>query len=195
MRGLAADLGLRYADDVDADYLATMGPLPELPLLREGNDDSITKLIYGAIDGLDVRLFTFESASHVQVGGISRSCVLLTFEGTLLPEVFIAPKDRIPRLGEKLSEGGMAIGSPELMAKYAIQAHNPAQAVDIVSEEIESWLISCPIEGLRIEISGGAILGHVPDLPGADEVAELFRYMRGFHERIPERIWANYRKL
>jgi hypothetical protein len=195
MQPLAQRLGLHYSDGVDDQYRATMGPLPDLPLLREGNEDSISNVLYGTIDQLAVRLFVFESASHHEATGLERSCVLLTFEGTVLPDMFIAPRDRLPRLGEELREGGVVMGSSQLMERYAIQAREREHARELVSPELEQWLIGCPIEGLRIELGGGAILGHVPDVPGPDELAQLYDFMRGFHQRIPDRAWRGYRKL
>jgi hypothetical protein len=195
MPALADELGLSYADEVDDGYLETMGPLPDLPLLREGNDDSLSRIVYGTIDDVGIRAFDFESASHADDRGLMRTCALVTVDGSLLPEVFIAPKERLPRLGEKLRESGVAIGSPEFMQKFSVQAHGREHAVNLIGPDVEQWLLTHPIDHLRVEIRGGAILGHVPRVEAVDDVRKLVILVRGFHARIPELVWHSYRML
>jgi hypothetical protein len=196
MRALAASLGLTFAGQADDEYRRVMGDLPELPLLREGNDTSVHRLMYGVLDQVETRMFDFVPVVDVEYPGDERrSCVLFTFPRTNFPEVFISPRDRLQRLGEQLREGGVAIGTPELMRKYRIQAHVARHATDLLGTTAQDLLLHCTITGLRIEIEGPAILGHVPDLPGADEFRVLYQFMHAFRESIPAQTWDHYRRL
>lgn len=196
MRALAASLGLTFAGRADEGYLRAMGELPDLPLLREGNEDSIHRLIYGNLDQVETRMFDFVPVSNVEYPGDERrSCVLFTFPTMSFPEVFISPRDRLQRLGEQLREGGVALGTPDLMRKYRIQAHVARHATDLLGSAAQDLLLQCTITGLRIEIEGPAILGHVPDLPGADEFRVLYDFMHTFRESIQPQAWDHYRRL
>jgi len=196
MRALAASLGLTFAGRADEGYLQAMGELPDLPLLREGNESSIHRLVYGRLDQVETRMFDFVPVSNVEYPGDERrSCVLLTFPTMNFPEVFVSPRDRLQRLGEQLREGGVAIGTPELMRKYRIQAHVARHATDLLSTDAQQLLADCTITGLRIEIAGTAILGHVPDLPGANEFRVLHDFMHEFRQAIPAQAWERYRRL
>ena len=193
MQTLAEELGLRYAGRADQEYLDSVGPLPDLPLLREGSEDNISQLVYGELDGIGTQIFNFEITTYAEDDARARSCILFTHDDVVLPEVFIAPRDRQPRLGEKLREGGVAVGSTELMQRFSVQARSREHASNLISPEVDAWLVASPIQNLRIEMREAAILGHVPDLPGANEFRTLLEIMRGFHKRIPDRVWQEYR--
>lgn len=196
MQALASQLDLTFAGRADEGYLAAMGPLPDLPLLREGNEGSIARLIYGHRDEVEVRMFDFIPVGHTDYAGDSRrSCVLFTFRNMDFPELYISPRARIQRLGEQLREGGISIGSPELMKKFQIQAHLRQHTTDLLGPDVEQWLLGCPLDGIRVEFGGNALLGHVPDLPGAEEFRTLLDFMEGFRSRIPEAAWSRYQRL
>jgi hypothetical protein len=195
MRAFAASLGLEYEDAPDLDAIAASGTLPDVPLLRDLDHADISQLIAGELDGLGVRLFRYAPTSYDAQGSGPRTCLLFNFEATVLPGLFISPRTRLARLGEQLQEGGIAVGSPELMRKYSIQARSREYALDIVGVQLEQWLLGCQLPDLRIEMHGQSILGHIPEAQTLDEITELLDFLRGFHQRIPERAWHLYRKL
>lgn len=192
MPALATRLGLTYRAAGDADV--DVEHLPDLPLFREGTQGTVTHEMVGTIDDVDVRIFTFDAADQETAEG-QRSCVLLTFEGVVFPELYLAPRDRLPRLGETLQEAGVSIDSTRLMARFRIQARTRQAASSIIDAAVEDWLIDCPVPGVRIELRGGALLGHVPALLGPDDLAALLDFVVGLYQRIPERAWASYRAL
>jgi hypothetical protein len=196
MQALAEELGLTYIDAaLDDDYRAAMGPLPPLSLFRQGNEASIFNLSYGRLHDLDTRVFNFDLVSHASDDARAhRSCVLLTFDAHF-PEVFISPRDGLPRLGEKLTDAGIAFASHGFQKRFRVQATNRQHALDIIDPDMEHFLLDAAHDRLRIELQEGALLGHVPDLPGADEFGPLIDCMHGFYKRIPQQAWQLYRSL
>jgi hypothetical protein len=81
------------------------------------------------------------------------------------------------------------------MNKYSIQARSREYATDIIGTELEQWLLACPLPDLRIEMQGQSILGHIPEAQTLEEITALLDFLRGFHQRVPERAWHLYRKL
>jgi hypothetical protein len=169
--------------------------LPDVPLLRDLDHADISQLIAGELDGLGVRLFRYAPGSYGAQGSRPRTCLLFNFESTVLPGLFISPRARLARLGEQLQEGGIAVGSAELTHRYSIQARSREYATDIIGPELERWLLACPLPDLRIEMQGQSILGHIPEARTLEEITELLDFLRGFHQRIPDRAWQLYRKL
>lgn len=195
MPAFAESLGLVYVEHPTAEDLTEEGPLPDVPLLKETDPTLVSRLMYGDVDGLGLRAFSYAPRSYGTDDTAARTCVLLTFEGTVLPDLSISPRGHLPRLGEQIREGGVAIGSAALMKQFAIQARSREHALDMIGTELDNWLTGCTIADLRIETRGPAILGHMPEARDAEDLGEFIDFMRGFHQRIPERAWQLYRKL
>jgi hypothetical protein len=195
MRAHAATLGLEYDDAPTPEALIASGHLPEVPLLRDLDPHDISQLLSGEVGGLDVRIFRYAPTSYNAQGSTPRTCALLGFEDVVLPDIFISPRERLPRLGEKLRDGGVAVGSPELMTKFSIQARSREHATDVIGNELDAWLSGCSLADMRIEIRGGSILAHIPEVGSTAEITDLLEFVRGFHQRISERTWQLYRKL
>jgi hypothetical protein len=190
MEKLAEELGLTYTVETDDAHRAATTALPEVPLLREGTAANMSNILYGTIDDIATQLFTFRIQGYLDDPDTAqRSCVLFTFARAHLPELYLRPKGQLARLGEQLSDGGLSLGSPEFMARFAVQARDRHQALEVLSADLQAWMADGPPGDLNVEIQGPALLGHVPDVPWVAELHSLLDFMRGVVARIPPAAW------
>jgi hypothetical protein len=197
MAELAADLGLSFAKGMkDSNYKRSTYGLADLPLFSHGNAKNATNIIYGTLEGVRTQILNFRVRAYADDPGREyRTCVLLDLGDVDFPALWVSPAERLPRLSESIAKRPLRILTKEFQTSFRVQAADEELATLILDEQTQAWLQSLPVERLRFELKGDALLAHAPDLPGADEVRPLIDAVQGFRERIPEAAWAQARGL
>jgi hypothetical protein len=191
MKGLANKLGLRYVGfPRDDDYRAETGGLPNVPLLTEVGERDITDLMYGRLNGANAQLFNLRiDAYDPDPRQPDRSCVAVTFAANF-PKILIGPHTHMSRLRQRTAWKSVRGLSDTFKDRFSIDSHDTDGVARVLGPQVAEWLTSQQLD-IRLEIQGGALLGHVPRLD-EDDFTELTDLVQGVHRRIPEDAWAEY---
>jgi hypothetical protein len=191
MRGLANKLGLRYVGyPRDDDYRAETGGLPNVPLLAEVGERDVTDLMYGRLNGANVQLFNVRIEPYEpDPRHPERSCVAVTFAANF-PKILLGPHTHMSRLRQRTAWKSVRTLSTTFKDRFSIDALDADGVALVLGPEVADWLGSQQLD-IRLEIQGGAVLGHVP-LLDEDDFTELTDLVQGVHRRIPEAAWGEY---
>lgn len=191
MRGLANKLGLRYVGyPADDDYRADTGGLPNLPLLTAAGDRDVTDLMYGRLGSSNGQLFNLHLDPYEpDPRHAERSCAAITFAAQF-PKIIIAPHTHMSRLRQRTAWKSHRSLPDGFKDRFSIDALDTEAVARVFGPDLAGWL-SRQRPDLRLEIQGGALLGHVPRLE-EDEFTQLTELVQGVHLRIPEAAWAEY---
>lgn len=191
MRGLANKLGFRYVGyPRDEDYHADTGGLPTLPLLAEVGGRDVTDLMYGRLEGANAQVFNVHIEPYEpDPRHPDRSCVAITFAADF-PKILLGPHTHMSRLRQRTAWKRVRGLSEQFTDRFSIEALDPSRVPVVLGEAVAEWLTGQRPD-LRIEIQGGALLGHVPHLD-EDDLPDLVEAVHGVHRRIPEAAWVEY---
>jgi hypothetical protein len=191
MRGLANKLGLNYVGfSRDDGYRAETGGLPNLPLLTDIGERDVTDLMYGRLGGANAQLFNVViPAYEPDPRRPDRSCVAITFAANF-PRISIGPHTRMSRLRQRTAWKRVRGLSDDFKDRFSIDTSDPDALPKVFDGPIVSFLLA-QSDDLRIELQGGAMLGHVPKVD-EDHFPEFVEIVRGVHQRIPQDAWAEY---
>jgi len=118
-----------------------------------------------------------------------RSCVAVTFAANF-PKIVIGPHTHMSRLRQRTAWKSVRSLSESFKDRYSIDATDAAGVAVVIGPEVADWLSSQKLDA-RLEIQGGALLGHVARLD-EDDFTELTDLVQGVHRRIPEAAWAEF---
>jgi hypothetical protein len=190
MRGLANKLGLNFVGSPASQAYRDEVGVPDVPLLRDVHDDEVVDLMYGRLQGLNTQLFNLALREYrPDPARTRRSCVAFTFVADF-PEVRIGPHSPMSRLRASANWKHYRTVPPEFKERFDLQAPEPARAELLLSSSLTTWLRHQRSD-LRIEISGGALLGHVAEVSDA-EFLDLADLVRGVHARLADDAWAEF---
>ena len=183
MRGLARDLGFRFTEELDRQYKHdNPAGMPAMPLFRHGTSTPITELAYGRFGGIDVQVFDYATYSYPDdPGNERRTCLLFTFPGDF-PMLTAGPHTRLSGINERNSNA--------FHQRFRVMSRDPDATKLIIDDTMQRWLMSAD-ESLRIEWTGGGVLGHVP-LIDAASIPVLLPQVYGVFLRIPDAAWSRY---
>jgi hypothetical protein len=183
LRGLARDLGFRFTEELDRQYKHdNPAGMPAMPLFRHGTSDPISELAYGRFGGIDVQVFDYTLYSYPDdPGNDRRSCLLFTFPGDF-PMLTVGPHTRLSRINERTSSA--------FLQRYRITSRDPDATKLIVDDTMQRWLMGTD-DSLRLEWTGGGMLGHVPHVD-VSVIPLLLQQVYGVFLRIPDAAWSRY---
>lgn len=193
MRGLAGRLDLRYCGNVgDRGYQDEVGGPSLIGALAQEHPDRLTDVIYGRLNGRNVQVFNIRLGSFPDdPGQPDRSCVEVTFSAGF-PRLSIGPHTRMTRLRLGSQRRWLDFAPEEFRQRFNVQAPDNDTARTILSDEVVHWLMSGR-DDVRLNLEGGALLGHVAMLDEDDAGWEPFiEYVLGFHTQIPAQAWSDY---
>jgi hypothetical protein len=188
MRGLANKLGLQYVGRADHEvFLDETGGLADLPLLGMVNPDDVTDLMFGRLNDTNVQLFNAELPGFAPDPRFPRrSCVVLTFVAGF-PTIVLAPQTPM----SKLRTAKLFHTIPAAFRdRFDIQTKQPEDAELVLGPALTGWLTDQHTD-LRFEISGGALMGHIPQVPDT-EYLDLVDLVQEFHAHIPDEAWNRF---
>jgi hypothetical protein len=184
MRGVAQSMNLRFCDqELDRQYwIDNPGGLPEMPLFTHGETKALANMAYGQFGGLDLQAFDFEAITYPDdPGHDTRSCVLFSLPANFTT-LTIKPHTKLSRLQER--------ASAPFTQRYRVLGRDAEVAELVLDGPMQKWLMTFD-EALRIELSGGALLGHRPKI-APDELPMLLQQVYGIYLRIPDKAWDRY---
>lgn len=183
LRGLARTYGFRYTDELDRQYKHdNPAGMPELPLFRHGQDKPISEMIYGRFAGIDARIFDYRTLAYPEDPGADlRTCVLFTFPADFAM-LSVGPHTRLSRINERTSN--------PFNLRFRVASRDPEVIKLVLDDNLQSWLMTID-ERLRIELTGGGLLGHLPWID-ADDVPLVLQQVYGVFLRIPDAAWTRY---
>lgn len=181
MRGVAAQLNLRYIDSVkDRSYRAEVaGGIPELPLFAGADlERSVSDLSYGQFAGYSAQVFTFDAVVYRDDPEHTlRSCVV--FEVPFrLPSMQISPHNRLSAARQG------RVDPTSFEGRYRVVTRDVVSADAILDPGMKAWLATLdPIP--RIEMNQRSVLFHV-GLQQPDDIPQLVTSVFMFVIRIPD---------
>ncbi len=183
MRGLARDFGFRFTEELDRQYKHDNPQgMPSMPLFRNGTSSPIAELCYGHFGGIEVQVFDYKTYTYADdPGNEHRLCVLFTFPADF-PMLTVGPHTRLSRINERTRN--------PFNQRYRIASRDPDAIELIVDDTMQRWLMTTDTS-LRIEWTGGGVLGHVP-YADPDLIPVLLQQVYGVFLRIPDLAWARY---
>lgn len=194
MRAVADKLGLTYVGTTASEaYQREVGALPDLPLLAEVQDDEVVDLMIGRLYETNAQVFDLALRDYrPEPLSPRRSCVALTFLADF-PTLGIAPHTPMTRLRAKAEWRLFPSVPPSFKQRFDLRSDRPEDAELLLSGELLTFL-GHQRDDLRIEIAGGAILGHCAQA-GEPELIELVETVHGVHNRIPHKAWTTFSLL
>jgi hypothetical protein len=184
MRAVAHSMNLRYCEqELDRQYwIDNPGGVPAMPLFKHGTTSELTNMIYGTFGGLSLQAFDFEAITYPDdPGHDTRSCVLFALPANFTT-LTVNPHTKLSRLQER--------GSIAFTQRYRVLGRDAEVAELVLDDPMKNWLMTLD-PALRIELSGGALLGHVPAV-APDAFPLLLQQVYGIYLRIPDKAWARY---
>jgi len=180
MSSLAAELGLTYVNTPNRIYREQVPaeiPWPELPLLQQAQPGDLSDLMYGifgghAMQGFNLDLFSYREESSAP----NRSCVLFHLDDVNFPTLTVSPHSRLSLVQER--------DRSPFAQKYRVLGRDPEVVKLVLDDTMRNWLLGVHIP-LRVELSGGDVLGHVPR-SDAESWPLFIQTVYGFVIRIPE---------
>jgi hypothetical protein len=191
MRGLANKLGLRHVGKPTHDvFVDEIGELPDLPLLEGVQPDWVRDLMFGRINDANVEIFNLALPQYeADPRSPARSCVVHTFLADF-PTLTLRPHTPMSRLRASANWKLYRTMAPEFKERFDISAREPERCEIILDHELTHWLVK-QRDDLRIEMRGGALVGHVPEIPDSD-IVELVEVVGELHARIPDAAWTTF---
>ncbi|MDZ7733695.1 MAG: hypothetical protein U5R31_11910 [Acidimicrobiia bacterium] len=191
MRGLANKLGLRYCGyPRDEDYRAETGGLPNLPLLTELGERDVSDLMYGRLNHANVQVFNASVTPYEpDPRHPRRSVVAVTFAADF-PRLLVEPHTRMTRLRQSANWRGLRELPAAFKERFNVDAADKEVAGAVLGTDLCTWLTHQQLD-LRLELQGGALLGHCPELDDTN-FTELIDAVIGAHMRFPQAAWADY---
>lgn len=184
MRGVAHSMNLRFCDqELDRQYwIDNPGGVPAMPLFKHGATSDLVNMAYGQFGGLNLQAFDFEAITYPDdPGNDTRSCVLFSLPANFTT-LTVNPHTKLSRLQEKASNA--------FTQRFRVLGRDAEVAELVLDEPMKKWLMTLD-DRLRIELSGGALLGHMPRIEAA-EYPLLLQHVYGIYLRIPDKAWARY---
>lgn len=181
MRGVAAQLNLRYIDSVkDRSYrIEVPEGVPALPLFADADlEHSVSDLSYGNFAGYAIQVFTHDAVVYRDdPENTKRTCVL--FEVPFrLPALQISPHNRL----SAASQGRVDPTSFE--GRYRVITRDTVSADAILDTGMKAWLSQLdPMP--RIELNQRWVLFHT-GLLHPDQIPEFVTSVFMFVIRIPD---------
>lgn len=184
MPALAAELGLRYVDTPNRLYREDVDvPISwDLPLLQQGEPESISDLMYGRFAGLPVQVFNLDlMAYREQPSSPKRSCALFTLDADF-PVLAVSPHTRLSAVqtSDRSSFG----------QRFRTLGRDPAMVDLVLSGDVRDWLITFDLP-ISVELGGRSLLGHLPR-QGLQGFLTLVSVLYGVFLRIPDAAWQRY---
>jgi hypothetical protein len=183
MRGLAHTFNFRFTEELDRQYKHdNPGGWPPMPLFRYGQDKPVSEVIYGKFGGVDAQIFDFRTMAYPDDPAVDhRTCVLFTFPADF-PLLSLGAHTRLSRINQRTPDA--------FNQRFRVTSRDP-EVIDLVLDDnLQRWLMSAD-EGLRVELAGGGLLGHLP-LVDTDAVPVILQQVYGVFLRIPDAAWARY---
>ena len=193
MRGLASLLDLSYVDTPDdRTYHLEVGALPEIGLLAD-NAHSVSDLMYGRYRGCNLQAFDLTLPTYADdPSAPERSCALVTFVAGF-PHLELTSHTPMSRMRISRQRDWLDFVPDGFRDRFDVATDDNETARALLSDEMVNWLAEGR-DDVRVELSGGSLLGHVPQLGPDDHEAweSLIDYIVDFHAHIPEQAWIDY---
>jgi hypothetical protein len=157
-------------------------PWTELPLLQQAESDDLRDLLYGKFGGMPVQGFNLDLVTYREESSFpKRSCVLFDIEANY-PTLTVSPHSRLSLAQER--------DRTPFAQKYRVLGRDPEVAKLVLDDAMCKWLMGITLP-VRIEISGGSLLGHIPKT-GAEDWPLFLQTVYGFLIRIPDAASFRY---
>jgi hypothetical protein len=184
LRAVAGSMNLRLCpDELDRQYwVDNPGGLPPMPLFNHGETKAVVDMMYGQFGGLPLQAFDFRAIAYPDdPGNDERSCVLFSMTSNFAT-LTVGPHTRLSRLQERTKN--------PFTQRFRVQGRDEEVADLVLDEPMQKWLLTVD-DRLRLEISGAALLAHVPRLEPS-EYPLLLQQTYGIYLRIPDKAWQRY---
>jgi hypothetical protein len=170
----------------------------DFKLFGMGDGRGCENVATGTWQGLDVRVadYWYYDTDHDSNGGSSRTyrhfSIVLTAVDAWLPAVQIAKENVLTRLADHLAMRDIEFESEEFNRRFNVKAGDREFAYKLLDARMLEWLLATAGPHCY-EVGGTWVLGYCKQLPVA-ELPTLLHAVKGFVDRIPRLVWADYRK-
>lgn len=189
LQGLAARLGMRYAQGISA-------PLPEgFALLSQERSLSAMNWLVGIRDHVWVAAFDvwWTSPGGMRVDGYDTNHYLSavyipdpTLSAALVGELAIGPRGLLDKLLHGVAGGARELGPPEFRRRFSMHYSDGALATDLVESGGLAAELLAMSEPVALELREGGLVVTLPRLVKPDEVPALIDRARALHARVLE---------
>lgn len=167
-------------------------------LFSKGDDRGCENVVAGTWHGLDVRVadYWYYDESTDSEGRTSRSyhrySIVVTPVEAFLPGVRIEKENVLTRLADRVGMRDIDFESEEFNRRFNVKATDREFAFKLLDARMLQWLLRT--EGSHCyEVYGAWLLAYCDALP-PDQWPSLVFAAKGFLERIPRLVWADYGK-
>lgn len=170
----------------------------DFKLFGLGDGRGCENVVTGTWQGLDVRIadYWYYETSHDSDGGSSRTyhrfSIVLAAVGAWLPAVQVAKENLLTRLADHLAMRDIEFESQEFNRLFNVKAGDREFAYKLLDARMLEWLLATAGPHCY-EVGGAWVLGYCKRLPVA-ELPTLLHAVKGFVDRIPRLVWADYGK-
>lgn len=185
--------GMSYAHD-DATGLCDL----DFDLFSKGDGRGCDNVVAGRWHGLDVRLadYWYYDESTDSEGRTSRRyhrfSVVVIPVAAFLPGVRIEQENVLTRLADHVGLRDIEFESDAFNRRFNVKATDREFAFKLLDARMMEWLLRTAGSHCY-EVSGPWLLAYCKPLPPA-ELTTLLLAAKGFLDRIPRLVWADYGK-
>jgi hypothetical protein len=187
MRGVAAQLGLAYAESTkDRGYQVELpdGIPLHLPLFTDADPvRHVRDVCFGSFAGYDVQIFQYNAvAFRDEPAAQHRTCVLFRLPA-VFPLMTIGPHNRLSASSYR------GVNPRSFEGRYRVVTRDPELGPLLLDDGVQGYLAG--LEGWRFELARDVILGHVAEVVPT-EIPSLLTTVFGLVIRIPDEVMEKY---